>query len=67
MAHGVDSTKTPDRPSHEALEKGAEEVTEAGKSEEHKIDRAAMQGAKRAENRIKSNVDSTPGNSIFTK
>jgi hypothetical protein len=67
MAHGVDSTKTPGRPSHEALEKGAEEVTEAGKSEEHKIDRAAMQGAKRAENRIKANIDSTPGNSIFTK
>jgi hypothetical protein len=67
MAHGVDSTKTPGRPSHEAVEKGAEEVTQAGKSEEHKIDRAAMQGAKRAENRIKSNEDNTPGNSIFTK
>ena len=46
MAHGVDSTKTPGRPSHEALEKGAEEVTQAGKSEQQKIDHAAMQGAK---------------------
>ncbi len=67
MAHGVDSTKSAALPSHEALEKGAEEVTEAGKSEQHKIDHAAMQGAKRAENRIKSNEDSTTSNSIFTK
>ena len=64
MAQGLNSTKTPSRPSHQAIEKGAEEVTEVGKSEQHKIDRAAMRGAKRAENRIKSNEDS---DLIFTK
>jgi hypothetical protein len=67
MAHGVDSTKTAARPSHEAIEPGASEVTEVGKSEEHKVDHAALQGAKRAENRIKAEQGITPGTAIFTK
>jgi hypothetical protein len=66
MAQGLNSTKTAARPSHEALEKGST-ATEVGKSEQEKIDNIAMQGAKRAQNRIHSNEETTPGNSIFSK
>ena len=69
MAHGVDSTKTPARPSHEAVESGGgtgDEI-EAGKTEQERIDHAAMRGAKRAENRILDNEGKIPGSSIFTK
>jgi hypothetical protein len=66
MAQGLDSTKTPGRPSHEAIEQNAP-ATEAGRTEEQKIDDVAMQSAKRAGNRIHSNEEKTPGNSIFSK
>ena len=66
MAQGLNSTKSPVRPSHEAIESDAP-ATNVGKSEQEKIDNAAMQSAKRANNRIRSNEDSTPGNSMFTK
>jgi hypothetical protein len=66
MAQGLDSTKTGARPSHEAIEEGAT-ATEVGKSEEQKMDHIAMESAKRAENRIHSNEETTPGNSIFSK
>lgn len=66
MAHGLNSTKTRARPSHEALEED-NSVTEVGKSDEEKLDHIAMQGAKRAQNRIHSNEETTPGNSIFSK
>jgi hypothetical protein len=61
MAHGVDATKTPARPSHEAIEESGEESPAA------KIDKVAMEGAKRAQNRIHSNETVNPGNSEFTK
>ena len=63
MAQGVDATKTPARPSHEAIESGTGET----KSEEQKIDHIAMESAKRAENRIHSDEEKNPGGSIFTK
>ena len=66
MAQGLNSTKSADRPSHEAIESNAP-ATEVNKSEQERIDDVAMQSAKRANNRIRSNEDSTPGNSIFTK
>jgi hypothetical protein len=66
MAQGLDSTKTAGRPSHEAIESNAP-ATEVGKSEEKKMDDMAMQSAKRAENRIRSNQETTPGNTMFTK
>jgi hypothetical protein len=66
MAQGLNSTKTAARPSHEALEKGST-ATKVGKSEQEKMDNVAMQGAKRAQNRIHSNEETTPGNSIFSK
>ncbi len=61
MAHGVDATKTPARPSHEATEISGEE------SDSSKLDKAAMEGAKRAQNRIHSDETQNPGSSEFTK
>ncbi|WP_158793960.1 hypothetical protein [Granulicella sp. L60] len=66
MAQGLDSTKSGARPSHEAIESEAP-ATEVGKTEQQKIDHSAMQSAKRAENRIRDNEDTTPGNTMFTK
>jgi len=66
MAQGLDSTKTGARPSHEAIEEVVD-ATEVGKSERHKIDRVAMQMAKRAKNRIQADKETTPGNKIFSK
>jgi hypothetical protein len=66
MAQGLNSTKTGARPSHEAIEQEAP-ATEVGKNKEQKMDHAAMQSAKRAQNRIHSNEETTHGNSIFSK
>ncbi len=66
MAQGLNSTKTGARPSHEAIESDSD-VSMVGKTEQEKIDHVAMQGAKRAENRIHANEETTPGNSIFSK
>jgi hypothetical protein len=66
MAQGLNSTKIGSRPAHEAIESEAP-ATEVGKSDEQKMNHAAMQSAKRANNRIRSNEDSTPGNTMFTK
>lgn len=35
--------------------------------DEKELDKKAMDGAKRAENRIRDNEDKTPGDQIFTK
>jgi hypothetical protein len=66
MAQGLNSTKTGARPSHEAIEQEAP-ATEVGKSDRKKMDHAGMESAKRAQNRIHSNEETTPGNSIFSK
>jgi hypothetical protein len=66
MAQGLNSTKTPGRPSHEAIEHNAP-ATEEGRSKKEKLDDIGMQSAKRAGNRIHSNEERTPGNSIFSK
>jgi hypothetical protein len=66
MAQGLDSTKTGARPSHEALE-GDNSATDVGKTDAEKLDQIGMESAKRAENRIHSNEERTPGNSIFSK
>jgi hypothetical protein len=67
MAQGLDSTKTGARPSHEAIEDEESPATEAGKSDEEKLNHLGMESAKRAENRIHSDEETTPGNSIFSK
>ncbi len=61
MAQGIDATKTPAGPSHEALESTAEE------SDQSRLDKDAMEGARRAEDRIHSDEADIPGSSIFTK
>jgi hypothetical protein len=66
MAQSLNSTKTGARPSHEAIE---DETTanEANESDQERMDHAAMQSAKRAQNRIHSNEETSPGNSVFSK
>jgi hypothetical protein len=66
MAQGLNSTKTGVRPAHEAIESNAS-ATEVNKTPQQKMDDAAMQSAKRAQNRIHSNEETTPGNTIFSK
>jgi hypothetical protein len=68
MAHGLDSTKSPARPAHEAIEgRGSgDEIPELEKDRE-KIDSAAMRGAKRAQNRIVDAEAKNPGGQEFTK
>lgn len=58
----LNSTKTPARPSHEAVESHDTDAT----GEKH-IDHSAMESAKRAENRIHQNEESTVKNSIISK
>ena len=62
MAQGIDATKTPARPSHEAIESTGEEATE-----QQKIDRIAMESAKRGNNQIHADETRNPGTSEFTK
>ncbi len=61
MAQGLDATKIPGRPSHEAIESTGEELDES------RLNKDAMESAKRAENRITSDETKIPGSSIFTK
>jgi len=67
MEQGLNSTKTPARPSHEAIENKVGTGALTGKTEEQKIDQVAMKGAKRAENRILSDEENLPGSTIFSK
>jgi hypothetical protein len=61
MAQGIDATKIPGRPSHEAVEETGSE------SEASKLDKVAMESAKRAQNRIHSDEQEIPGSTVFTK
>jgi hypothetical protein len=61
MAQGLDATKTPARPSHEAIEETGED------SEASKLDKLAMEGAKRAQNRIHADETVIPGSSVISK
>ncbi len=67
MASGLDATKTPARPSHEALETTGGQATEITETPLERVDHDAMESAKRAQNRIRSNEGKTPGSQIFTK
>lgn len=68
MAHGLDSTKSPARPSHEAIEgRGSgDELTDL-ESKHKKLDTEAMRAAKRAQNRILDDETKNPGGQEFTK
>jgi hypothetical protein len=61
MAQGIDATKIPGRPFHEAIEETGSE------SEASKLDKVAMESAKRSQNRIHTDETNVPGSSIFTK
>lgn len=67
MAQGLDSTKSGARASHEAIESSGGEATNVARTPEERVDREAMESAKRAQNRIHDNEEKNPGNSIFTK
>jgi hypothetical protein len=66
MAHGIDSSKTAARPSHEAIELEVT-ATKVGESDQRRIDQAAMEAAKRSTNRIHADEESTPGDTVFSK
>lgn len=61
MAQELDSTKLPARPSSQHAEQSGED------SEESRLDKSAMESAKRGQNRIHADETSVPGNSEFTK
>lgn len=67
MAQGLDATKTPGRPSHEALEESGGQATDITKTPIEHVDHTAMESAKRAQNRIHANEGKNPGTQIFTK
>jgi len=68
MAHGLDSTKSPARPSHEAIEgRGSGDEVNELENKDEKLDSAAMRGAKRAQNRILDAEAKNPGGQEFTK
>lgn len=65
MAAGLDSTKTADRPSHEAVESTGGEAVDSTPAQ--RLDHEAMESARRAQNRIHDDETRNPGTSIFTK
>ena len=67
MASGLDATKTGARPSHEAVESTGRQATEVTETPLEHVDHEAMEGAKRAQNRIHADEGKTPGSQIFTK
>jgi hypothetical protein len=67
MASGLDSTKTPARPSHEAIESTGGNATDATETPRKRLDHEAMESAKRAQNRIHDNEQKNPEDTIFTK
>jgi hypothetical protein len=67
MTHGFNSSKTPARPAHQAIEKSSENSIDAFKTEHQKIDNLAMRAARRAQNRLIDNEENIPGSTIFSK
>ena len=67
MASGLDSTKTPARPSHESIETTGGQATEVTETPLEHVDHEAMESAKRAQNRLHDDEGKHPGSQIFTK
>jgi len=62
MGTGVNSTKDPARPSHEAL------VHREGDTENvNGVNQKAMESARRGQQRMKQNEGKVPGSKVFTK
>jgi hypothetical protein len=67
MAHGLNSTKSPARPSRQAIETASESSIDAFKNEHRKVSNFAMRVARRAQNRLLDNEERLPGSTIFSK
>ena len=67
MEQNINSNKTAARPSREAIDTKLRDGKLVDKTDQERIDQTAMKAAKRAENRIVSNEQRTPGDTIFTK
>ena len=67
MNQALNSTKTAGTPSHDHLVDPAEMVDESLMTESQRLDRSAMESAKRAQNRIHSNEERSPESTIFSK
>ena len=67
MAHGFNSTKSPARPSRQAIETASESSIDAFKNEHRKISNLAMRAARRAQNRLIDNEGKVPGSALFSK
>lgn len=67
MEQNINSNKTAARPSHEAVDTKLRDGQLSGKSDQQRMDQVGMKAAKRAENRIVSNEQRAPGDTIFTK
>lgn len=67
MASGLDTTKTPARPSHESVESTGGQATEITETPLEHADHEAMESAKRSQNRIHADEGKNPGTQIFTK
>ena len=67
MEQELRSSKRAARPSHGAVENKVGDSKLADKSKQEKIDQVAMQGAKRAQNRILNDEEKLPGSTIFSK
>jgi len=67
MAQGLDSSKSPARPSHESIEISGGQATDVANTPLERVDHEAMESAKRAQNRIHDNEGRVPGSQIFTK
>lgn len=67
MAQGLDATKTPARPSHEAVEETEVQATDIADTPIEHADHVAMESAKRAQNRLHADEGRNPGTQIFTK
>jgi hypothetical protein len=67
MNENLKSTKTAAKPSHDAIMPDTRDATDTHKSVEERLDRSAMETARRAQNRTHINEERTPGNTIFSK
>jgi hypothetical protein len=67
LSKDLNATKTASLPSHEHLLSDTPDATELGKTEEERMDKLAMESARRGQNRVHANEGKIPGSEIFTK
>ncbi len=67
MNENLKSTKTASNPSHDAIMPDTRDASDRNKTVEQRMDRSAMETARRAQNRLHINEERTPQNTIFSK